>query len=62
MALMKIVAQKLQDNIFRKMSAEKKIKIASSFWHSAKLISGIDRIYYNLDGIRNYIKKNRSNS
>lgn len=52
-------AQEIQDQIFRKMSAEKKIKLASSFWHFAKQVAGTDRIYSNLDGIRNYIKKSR---
>lgn len=57
--LMKKTVQQMQDDIFRKMSVEKKIRLASSFWHSAKIISGSDRIYHNIDGIREYIKKNR---
>ncbi|MEK7616428.1 MAG: hypothetical protein AAB414_00030 [Patescibacteria group bacterium] len=56
---MKKTAQQIQDDIFRKMSAERKIKLASSFWHFAKQMAGVDRIYHNLDGIRNYIKKGR---
>lgn len=56
---MKKTAQQIQDQIFRKMSAERKIKLASSFWHFAKEMAGIDRIYHNIniDGIRDYIKK-----
>ena len=56
---MKKTAQRIQDDIFRKMSAERKIKLASSFWHFAKEMAGVDRIYHNLDGIRDYIKKSR---
>ena len=59
MSLMKKTAQQIQDEIFKKMSAEKKIKMASSFWNFAKTIAGVDRIYHNIDGIREYIKKNR---
>lgn len=54
---MKKTVQQIQDNIFRKMSVEKKIRLASSFWHTAKTISGVNRIYYNIDGVRRYIKK-----
>lgn len=56
---MKKTAQQIQDDIFRKMSAERKIRLTSSFWHFAKTMAGIDRIYHNLDGIRDYIKKGR---
>lgn len=55
---MKKTAQQIQDDIFRKMSTEKKIRLASSFWHFARTVAG-DRIYHNIDGIREYIKKNR---
>ncbi len=54
---MKKTAQNIQDDIFRKMPAGKKIRMASSFWNFAKKVSG-DRIYQNIDGIREYIKKN----
>lgn len=56
---MEKTAQQIQDSIFRKMSAERKIRMISSFWHFAKEMAGTDRIYYNLDGIRDYIKKSR---
>lgn len=55
---MKRTTQQIQDDIFRKMPVEKKIRLASSFWHFAKHISGTDKIYHNIDGIREYIKKN----
>lgn len=56
---MKKTARQIQDGIFKRMSAEKKIKMASSFWNFAKTIAGVDRIYYNIDGTAEYIKKNR---
>lgn len=55
--LMKKTAQQVQDSIFRRMSAEKKIKLISSFWHFAKTVSGTSKIYHNIDGIREHIKK-----
>lgn len=55
---MKKTAQQIQDDIFRKMSVERKIRMASSFWNFAKIVAG-DRIYHNIDGIREYIKKSR---
>jgi len=55
---MKKTAQQIQDDIFRKMSVERKIRMSSSFWNFAKTMAG-DRIYHNIDGIREYIKKNR---
>ena len=65
---MKKTAQQIQDEIFRKMSVERKIRMASSFWNFAKTMAG-DRIYYNInrgtvflrkiDGFREYIKKSR---
>lgn len=55
---MKKTAQQIQDDIFRQMPAQKKIRLASSFWHFAKVMAS-ERIYHNIDGIRKYIKKNR---
>lgn len=55
---MKKTAQQIQDDIFRKMSVERKIRLVSSFWNFAKAMAG-DRIYHNVDGIRKYIKKSR---
>lgn len=59
MSPMKKTAQQIQDDIFRKMSVERKIRMASSFWNFAKTIAGVERIYHNLDGFRDYIKKSR---
>jgi len=56
---MKKTAQQVQDDLFRKMPVERKIRIASSFWHFAKTMAGVDKIYHNMDGIREYIKKSR---
>lgn len=56
---MKKTAQQIQDEMFKKMSAEKKIRMVSSFWHFAKEVAGTKRIYHNLDGFRNYTKKSR---
>lgn len=54
---MKKTAQQIQDQIFKKMSAEKKLKLISSFWNFAKEMAG-ERIYHNIDGIRKHIKEN----
>src|SRR3989344_6117683 len=53
---MKKTPQQIQDQIFKKMSAERKIRLTSSFWHFAKEMSG-KRIYHNMDGIRKHIKE-----
>jgi len=42
---MKKTAQQIQDQIFRKMPAERKIRLTSSFWHFAKTKFGVNRIY-----------------
>lgn len=55
---MKKTAQQIQDEIFRKMSVEKKIRLASSFWSFAKTMAG-DRIYHKVNGIRKNTQKNR---
>lgn len=56
---MKKTAQQIQDEIFRKMSAERKIRMASSFWQFAKTTAGVSRIYHNIDGFREHLKKGR---
>ena len=38
-------AQEIQDDIFRKMPADKKIKLGSEFWLFAKKLSG-NNFYY----------------
>ena len=44
---MKKTAQEIQDSIFREMSANQKIKRGSLYWHIAKTIFGVDRMYSN---------------
>lgn len=55
---MKKTAQEIQDEIFKKMLVEQKIKLASSFWSFAKQMAG-DRIYHKMNGISKSLKKNR---
>lgn len=55
---MKKTAQQIQDDIFLKMSVEKKIRLASSFWNFAKIMAG-DRIYHKVHGIRKNTQKSR---
>ena len=38
-------AQEIQDNIFRKMSADRKIEVGAQLWQLAKNLVG-DKIYY----------------
>ena len=42
---MKKTAQQIQDQIFRKMSADQKVRLGSCYWQIAKIIFGVDRIY-----------------
>lgn len=51
-------AQNIQDNIFRKMSADKKIKLASGFFRLAKSLNPTAFNY----GTGRVIEKNRRNS
>ena len=57
---MKKTTQQIQDDIFRKMSANQKIKLGSEIWTFAKKISG-GKIYNSIDempkGILRKIKK-----
>lgn len=48
---MKKTAQQIQDDIFRRMSAEKKIRTTSSFWNFAKIKFGVNAIYANKEDI-----------
>ena len=50
--------QQMQDDIFRKMSAGKKIKLASSFFEFAKALNKLGEDY----GTRRIIAKNSRNS
>lgn len=42
-------AQDIQDGIFKKMSADRKLEISSRMWLFAKELAGIDRILYGAD-------------
>ncbi len=42
-------AQDIQDGIFKKMSADKKIELVSRLWQFGKKLAGIDRILYGTD-------------
>lgn len=52
-------AQDIQDRIFRKMSAEKSIRLASNFFHFAQVLHRLGNHY---DGTRGVVKKNRQDS
>jgi hypothetical protein len=51
-------AQVIQDEIFRKMSAERKIKLTSDFFHFMTKLNP----YYFKNGARKFIEKNRTSS
>lgn len=57
--VMKKSAQEIQDQIFQKMSAEKSVHLASSFYHFAKVLNKVGEGY---DGTRKVIKKNSRDS
>ena len=58
-ALKQKSAQDIQDDIFRKMSAEQSIRLASNFYHFARTLNRLGNHY---DGTRRTVKKNRQNS
>ncbi len=51
-------AQEIQDSIFRKMSADKKLELSSQLWQLAKELSG-DKIYYGTNRPQASSHKNR---
>lgn len=51
-------AQEIQDEIFRKMSADRKIEIGSQLWQLAKELAG-DKIRYETNRPSAFIGKNR---
>lgn len=53
---MKKTAQQIQDEIFRKMSANKKIKLGSSMWRLAKSLDS-KKIDFRKDGPATLIGK-----
>jgi len=54
-------AQKMQDDIFRKMSADRKIELGSQLWQLAKNLVG-DKINYGKNRTQISSSKNRKNS
>lgn len=54
-------AQDKQDEIFRKMSADKKIELGSQLWQLAKDLVG-DKICYGKNRSQTSFSKNRQNS
>ena len=52
-------AQDIQDEIFRKMSAEESVRLAGRFYQFAKELNKLGESY---DGTRRIIKKNFRNS
>ena len=54
-------AQDIQDEIFRKMSADRKIELGSQFWRLAKDLVG-DKICYETNRSQASFNKNRKNS
>ena len=54
-------AQRLQDEIFRKMPADKKIILGSQFWRLAKELAG-DKVSYGTNRPQTSFGRNRKNS
>lgn len=54
---MKKTAQQIQDQIFRKWSADKKIKFGSGMWRFAKELAG-DKIDFRINGSTSSAGKN----
>lgn len=51
-------AQEIQDKIFRKMSADRKMELSSQLWRLAKELAG-DKINYGTNRPQALIDKNR---
>lgn len=54
-------AQEIQDEIFRKMSADKKILLGSQLWRLAKTLAG-EKINYGINRPKKTSSRNRKNS
>ena len=54
-------AQEIQDDIFRKMSADRKLELGSQLWQMAKDLVG-DKISYGTSRSQTSFSKNRKNS
>jgi hypothetical protein len=53
----KKTAQEIQDDIFRKMSADRKLELSSQLWRLVKELAG-DKIRYETNRPRTFIGKN----
>jgi hypothetical protein len=53
----KKTAQEIQDDIFRKMSADRKLELSSQLWQLAKELAG-DKIRYETNRPQTFIGKN----
>ena len=49
---MEPTAQQIQDNIFKNMSADRKLEVASGLWRCAKELVGSKLINYDGDGTK----------
>jgi len=49
---MKLTAQQMQDNIFKGMSADRKLEVGSGLWRCAKELVGDKLINYDGDGTK----------
>lgn len=56
-----VTAQSIQDKIFRKMSADKKVKLGAELWKLAKELVG-DKINYARSRSKTALGKNRQHS
>jgi len=55
--VMKKTAQQIQDEIFRKMSANRKVKLGSDMWRLAKALNG-EKIDFRVNGSTTSAGKN----
>lgn len=54
-------AQEIQDEIFRKMPADRKVLLGSQFWRLAKELAG-DKLNYGTDRPQTTFSRSRKNS
>lgn len=55
-------AQEMQDEIFRKMSAEESIRLSGKFYQFARILNKLGDDYDGTNGTRRIIKQNREHS
>lgn len=54
--------QDIQDEIFRKMSAEESVRLWGKFYQFAKVLNKLGENYDGKDGTRRFIEQNREHS